>query len=83
MNKVCVILETPAIDREDDMMLPDYLSIELLQKLIGDAVKELSSGAFEPTGKELLCRREDGIILNPRYTLADYQVTDGMHLMMY
>ena len=48
MNKVCVIVETPAINREDDMLLPDYLSIELLQKLIADAVKDLSDGAFEP-----------------------------------
>ncbi len=83
MNKVCVIVQTPAIDREDDMLLPDYLTIEQLKKLIADAVKELSSGAFEPTGKELLCRRDDGIILNPHYTLADYQVTDGMHLMLF
>lgn len=83
MNKVCVIVETPAIDREDDMLLPDYLPIELLQKLVADAVKDLSSGAFEPTGKEILCRREDGIILHPRYTLGDYKVTDGMHLMLF
>ncbi len=83
MNKVCVVLETPAVNREDDMLLPDYLPIETLQKLICDAVKDLSRGAFEPTGKELLCRREDGIILNPHYTLADYKVTDGMHLMLF
>ena len=83
MNKVCVIVETPAIGREDDMLLPDYLSIIQLKKLIGEAVKDLSSGAFEPTGMELLCRRDDGIILNPHYTLADYQVTDGMHLMLF
>ncbi len=83
MKKVCVVLQTPAIDREDDMLLPDYLPIEQLQKLIADAVKDLSSGAFEPTGKEILCRREDGIILHPRYTLGDYEVTDGMHLMLY
>lgn len=83
MNKVCVIVETPAIGREDDMLLPDYLPIELLQKLVADAVKDISSGAFEPTGKEILCRREDGIILHPRYTLGDYEVTDGMHLMLF
>ena len=83
MNKVCVIVETPAICRKDDMLLPDYLPIELLKKLIADAVKELSIGAFEPTGNELLCRREDGIILNPCYTLSDYCVTDGMHLILF
>lgn len=83
MNKVCVIVKTPAISREDDMLLPDYIPIELLKKLICDAVKELSSGAFEPTGKELLCRLEDGIILHPRYTLSDYSVTDGMHLLLF
>ena len=83
MNKVCVIVETPAINREDDMLLPDYLSIELLQKLIADAVKDLSDGAFEPTGKEILCKKEDGSIMHPRHTLADYEVTDGMHLMLF
>ena len=83
MSKVCVIVETPAIGREDDMLLPDYIPIELLQKLIADAVTDLSSGAFEPTGKELLCRRDDGIILHPRCTLADYRTTDGMHLMLF
>lgn len=83
MNKVCVIVETPAINREDDMLLPDYLPIETLQKLIADAVKELSSGAFDPTGKELLCRRDGGGILHPQYTLADYAVTDGMRLMLF
>lgn len=83
MNKVCVIVETPAINREDDMLLPDYLPIELLQKLIADAVKDLSSGAFEPTGKEILCLRENGSILHPRYTLSDYNVSDGMRLMLF
>ncbi len=83
MNKVCVIVETPAICREDDMLLPDYLPIEVLKKLIADAVKELSSGAFVPTGKELLCRRDDGSILHPDYTLGDYAVTNGMHLMLF
>jgi hypothetical protein len=83
MSKVCVIVQTPAIGREDDMLLPDYLPIGQLKKLIGDAIKELSNGAFVPTGQELLCRREDGIILHPRYTLGDYGTTDGMHLMLF
>ncbi len=83
MNKVCVIVETPAITREDDMLLPDYLPIGVMIKLIADAVKDLSDGAFEPTGKELLCKKEDGSIMNPRFTLADYEVTDGMHLMLF
>ena len=82
-NKVCVIVETPALRREDDMLLPDYVPIQILQKLIADAVKDVSDGAFVPTGKELLCRREDGIILHPQYTLADYRTTDGMHLMLF
>lgn len=83
MNKVCVIVETPALRREDDMLLPSSLPIGTLQKLIADAVKELSNGAFVPTGEELLCRREDGIILHPHYTLADYETTDGMRLMLF
>lgn len=83
MDKVCVIVETPAIRREDDMLLPDYIPIGTLTKLIADAVKELSSGAFVPTGKELLCRRDDSSILHPDYTLEDYAVTSGMHLMLY
>ncbi len=55
----------------------------MMIKLIADAVKDLSDGAFEPTGKELLCKKEDGSIMNPRFTLADYEVTDGMHLMLF
>ncbi len=82
MNKVCVIIETPALKREDDFLLPDYLPIKTVKTLVSDIVKELSSGAFVPTGRELLCKKEDGIIMHPDYTLSDYEVTNGMHLML-
>ena len=83
MNKICVILEFPALKTEYDLLLPDYLQISSLTALISSTVNELTNGAFVPTGKELLCRRDDGSILHPDYTLGDYAVTNGMHLMLF
>ena len=83
MNKITVILELPALKKEYDLLLPDYVQISTLVKLIANAVNELTNGAFIPTGKELLCKRDGNQILHPDYTLADYGVSNGMRLMLY
>ena len=82
-NKVCIILELPALKTEYDMLLPDYMQISLLITLLAKAANELTNGAFSPTGKELLCKRDEEQILHPDYTLADYGVTNGMRLMLF
>ena len=83
MNKICVILELPALGKEYDLLLPDYMPISALKGLIASAVNELSDGAFVPTGKEILCKREGSQIFYPDYTLADYGVSNGMHLILF
>lgn len=83
MNKICVILEFPALKTEYDLLLPDYLQISSLTALISSTVNELTNGAFVPTGKELLCTREGRKVLHPDYTLADYGVTNGMRLILF
>lgn len=83
MNKICVILELPALKKEYDLLLPDYVLISTLTGLIASAVNELTNGAFIPTGRELLCKREGRQVLHPDYTLADYGVTNGMRLILF
>ncbi len=83
MNKIYVILEFPALKTEYDFLLPDYVQVSSLTALIASAVNELTDGAFVPTGKELLCTREGKKVLHPDYTLADYDVTNGMRLMLF
>lgn len=83
MNKICVILEYPALKAEYDLLLPDYVQVSSLTALIANTVNELTNGAFVPTGKELLCTREGKRVLHPDYTLGDYGISNGSRLILF
>lgn len=83
MNRICVILELPALKTEYDILLSDHLQVSAVIPLIAGMANELTNGSFIPTGNELLCLYDRSQILHPDYTLADYGVSNGMRLMLF
>lgn len=80
--KIIVNVHVPAISKKYDMLIPETLSVETVTQLIARSVEELSNHLYVSSKEETLCRTEQRIILQPNFTLEQYGVENGEHLML-
>lgn len=82
MEKVMVVLEVPVLRQSYEMLLPQYVSIEMLLVLIVEAVCSVSGQIYQDSGQEFLCSKRHGRILDDRMTLQEYGIQNGEHLLL-
>ena len=82
MDKILIKLEVPSVHENYDLFAPTDLSIEILTKVLADGVNDLAAGRYGLSGKEMLMQRNPDKLLNPQKTLADYDIRDGVQLMI-
>lgn len=83
MEKILITLKVPSVQMEQDVMIPDFLPVKEIIKLLTEAVADLTQNMYIPSGDEVLCRKTPEIILNERYTLQDYGVEHGEILYLF
>lgn len=82
MDYVIVHLCIPAINASYDIKIPLSLSVLDLVKLLGQAVENLSNGAYQSSGCEILSLENKEQILYYDQTPQDYGIQNGDVLMM-
>lgn len=82
MDKILITLEVPALDQCFDVYIPNFLTIDELVPLLAQGLKEISEQLYTISGTELLCQCKTNKVMGNKYTLADYGVENGEHLLI-
>lgn len=82
MDKVIVEVYVPVIDNTFDMFLPLQSPMSEVLELMKRAVIEMSDGRFQADENTILCRREDGTILNINLSVYELGIQNGTKLML-
>lgn len=82
MEKRLIGLYVPAVQERFDLLVPMDLDVVALTKLLVNGVEEMCEGRYAPSHQELLSMRHPDMLLNPRLTLADYDVVDGAQFVL-
>ena len=82
MDKVLVGIHVPAARASSDAFLPLDVPISELTIIISDGFHELTNGKYEASKLEMLSLAEPSLLLDPKYTLSDYNIQDGMQLFL-
>ena len=72
----------PVLERSFDMFVPLRLPMYEVVELVKRAVEELSEGSFRADESTVLCRREDGTILNINQSVHELKIQNGSKLML-
>ena len=83
MNKKLITLVVPSVEEEFDILVPDFLVIKELIKLLAEAVSDITQNMYVSSGCEVLCRREPDMILDEEYTLQEYGLQNGEYLYLF
>ena len=83
MEKILITLKVPSVQLEQDVMIPDFLPVKEIIKLLTEAVVDLTQNMYISSGEEILCRKAPDMVLNDRYTLQDYGVEHGETLYLF
>jgi hypothetical protein len=82
MDKVLIQVFVPVLERSFDMFVPLRLPMYEVVELVKRAVEELSEGSFRADESTVLCRREDGTILNINQSVHELKIQNGSKLML-
>lgn len=85
MGKILIALKVPAIEEKYDLFIPDFLTVGECIVLLAKAVTDMTQNRYVYSGKEVLLYhcREGYIILNKKYTIADYGLKNGESLYIF
>lgn len=82
MDKILVCVHVPSVETTYDAFVPLDLPIAELTAIIADGFHDLTAGKYEVSKLEMLSLMEPRLLLDPKHSLRDYGVEDGMHLFM-
>ena len=82
MDHILISLYVPALEEAFDVMVPDFMPVGDVIRLLGQALAELSYGNYVISGNELLCAVDRNQLLLEDYSLSAYGVGNGDRLMI-
>jgi hypothetical protein len=82
MEKVLVGIHVPSVKSNCDAFVPLDVPVSELTEIIADGFRELTNGKYEVSGLEMLSLKEPALLLDPKHTLREYGVKDGMQLYL-
>ena len=81
-KKVLVSLYVPCVGQKYDIYVPVFLEIREVAVLLSEAVEKLTNGKYHATGDELLCEKENNIVLDMKCQIQDYNIKNGDELIL-
>lgn len=82
MDKILISLFVPSVQEKYDLFVPVDLEIGILAGILANGVHDLCDGRYCVSGKEMLIRTAPDAVLNPKKTLADYDINDGVGFIL-
>ncbi len=82
MNRLLVDIYIPVIFKSYQMFIPADVTIRKLMPLIESIIRELSYDAYMPSASSVLCRRDNGAIVNADTTAKQSGIVNGTSLII-
>ena len=82
MDKVLVAIHAPSVNTRYDAFVPLDIPVAELIPVISQAFHDMTNGKYEISGVEILSLRSPDLLLNPKQTLREYNIRDGMQLYL-
>ena len=82
MEKVLVNLFVPSLDENFDIYIPKFLTVGEITPLIAQMMEELTQHRYMSSGQEIICSIEQNTVLHREYTLSDYSIKHGEHILL-
>lgn len=82
MNRLLVDIYIPVIFKSYQMFIPANVKMRKLMPLIESIVQELSYDAYMPSKSSVLCRRDNGSIVNSNATAEQAGIINGTGLIL-
>ena len=75
-------VHVPAIGEHFDIFVPVDVPVRDITRVIAGGVVEITNERYVASNCEQLCMKEPAGLLDPRLSLQDYGVKDGMQLYL-
>lgn len=82
MSKILVQLEVPSVETSYDVMLPDDMEIQVLIRVLTEAVESLTNRRYMSSGQSMLCLRNPDTLLMQNRTLYHYNIKNCDRLVL-
>lgn len=82
MDKVTIQLMSPVLGEVYEIQVPVNLEIKWVTHLLIELLIDLSAGRYQPSGTEILCRRDSARVLHEAKNLGEYCVKNGEELVL-
>ena len=82
MDKVLVAIHAPSVNVRYDAFVPLDVPVAELIQVISQACHDMTNGKYEISQVEILSLKSPDVLLNPRRTLREYNIQDGMQLYL-
>ena len=82
MNKILIKLYVPTIEEQFEIWIPINRRIYTVIELLIKAIKELSSGYYEPMEYTLLYDKDTGVAFDINDTVKDANIRNGDELIL-
>ena len=82
MEKILINLFVPSVQEKYDLFVPSDLEIGVLTGILANGVRDLCNGRYCISEKEMLIKTSPDVVLNPKKTLSEYDVNDGVKLVL-
>lgn len=83
MEKILVNLFVPSLDESFDIYIPSFLTVGEITPLIAQMMEELTQHRYTSSGREIICSIEKNTVLQCSYTLSDYSIKHGEHIILF
>ena len=80
MDKVLLGIHAPTIQEVYDAFVPIDVPIRELIPIIADGLTEISDGKYGVSRLEMVSLKDPESLLDPKMTLREYNIKDGMQL---
>lgn len=82
MDKILVGVHFPSVYERYDAFVPLDAPISELAATLANGASELTDGKYSVSSLEMISLKDPELLLDPKRTLRDYNVRDGMQIYL-
>lgn len=82
MNKILICVYVPSLAKEFEIFISEKQKMYEAIPLISKAIEKYSDGEYHTSGKEILCTREVGNVIDINFSACELGIHNGASLIL-
>lgn len=82
MNRILILVYVPSLAKEYEMFIYEQQKMYETVSLISKAIEAYSDGEYRSSGKEVLCTRTEGNVIDINYSASELGIHNGTRLVL-